>query len=213
MGSRDVTIAEVAETVRELVGGVPVVQGAGRAVDYGGAPVSGARAERELGWTPSTPLREGIRRYVEWDRAARAPARASAWRPALSTLVRRAALAALMAAVVSSTVLGLALLVPIDGDMDRFDTFTAMLAILLPLVLATAFEWDGERARLVRAACWIWVAAALVPLVAPWPAALQRLGHAHFFLLSLLALSGGVAALAAEGAPWLSTLRPAAGDP
>ena len=61
-----------------------------------------------------------------------------------------------MAAVVSITVLGLALLVPIDGDMDRFDTFAATLALLLPLVLATAFEWDGERGRLVRAVCWTW---------------------------------------------------------
>src|SRR5262245_17163491 len=62
VGSEDVTIAEVAETVREIVGGVEVLRVPGRAADFGGAPVSGERAERELGWSPSTPFREEIGR-------------------------------------------------------------------------------------------------------------------------------------------------------
>jgi UDP-glucose 4-epimerase len=215
VGSEDVTVAEVADTVRELVGDVEVTRTPGRTGDFAGAPVSGARAERELGWTPTTPFREGVRRYVEWHRAEIAPTRPqreTAWRPALVTLLRRGALAALMAAVVSVTVLGLALLVPIDEDMDRFDTFAAMLVLLLPLVLATGFEWDAERGRLMRGACWTWVVAALAPLVVPWPPLIDRLGHAHPVFLSLLALSGGIAALAMGSAPWLSSLLPAAGD-
>jgi UDP-glucose 4-epimerase len=211
VGSEEVTIAEVAETVRELVGGVEVLRVPGRAADFGGAPVSGERAERELGWSPSTPFREGVRRYVEWHRAQ--PTRSEpSWRPAAATLARRGLIAALMAALVSATVLGLALMVPIDGDMDRLDTFAAMLALLLPPVLATGFEWDAQRGRLLRAACWTWVLAALAPLVLPWPQWLDKLGHDHPYLLSLLALSGGLAAIAIDSAPRLSVLFSAAGD-
>jgi hypothetical protein len=90
--------------------------------------------------------------------------------------------------------------------MDRFDTFAAMLALLLPPVLATAFEWDAQRGRLLRAACWTWVIAALAPLVLPWPHVLDHLGHDHPYLLSLLAISGGLAAIAIDSAPRLSAM-------
>jgi UDP-glucose 4-epimerase len=211
VGAEDVTVAEVAETVRELVGGVEVLRVPGRAADFGGAPVRGERAERELGWSASTPFHEGVRRYVDWHRAQPVK-RETTWLPAAATLARRGLLAALMAALVSATVIGLALIVPIDGDMDRLDTFTAMLALLLPPVLATAFEWDARRGRLLRAVCWTWVLAALAPLVVPWPHGLDRLGHDHPYLLSLLALSGGLAAIAIDSAPRLRTLLTAAGD-
>ena len=211
VGSEDVTVAEVAETVRDLVGDVEITGVAGRAADFGGAPVSGARAQQELGWSPSTPFREGVRRYVEWHRAQPAH-REPSWRPAAVTLARRGMIAAVMAALVSATVLGLALLVPIDGNMDRLDTFAAMLALLLPPVLATAFEWDAQRGRLLRAVCWTWLVAALAPLVVPWPHGLDKLGHDHPYLLSLLALSGGLAAIAIDSAPRLSALLPAADD-
>src|SRR3954454_21089782 len=50
VGDEDVSIAEVAETVRDTVGAVPVVDTPGRGVDFAGARVSGERAGRELGW-------------------------------------------------------------------------------------------------------------------------------------------------------------------
>jgi len=193
------------------VGGVEVIRTARRAADFGGAPVSGARAEQELGWAPTTPLREGVRRYLEWHRAELQPARPE-WRPALATLLRRAAVAALVAAVVASGVLALGLLVPTGDELDHFDTFAAMLALLAPVMLATGFEWDGERERFLRAACWTWVGVALLALLSPWPPQLDWLGHAHPYFLSLMALSGGAAALGIGSAPWLSTLLPAAGD-
>ena len=211
VGSEDITVAEVAETVRDLVGGVEITRVAGRAADFAGAPVSGARAQQELGWSPSTPFREGVRRYVEWHRAQPAQ-RESPWLPAAAMLARRGLIAGLMAALVSATVLGLALIVPIDGDMDRLDTFTAMLVLLLPPLLATTFDWDARRGRLLRAVCWTWVLAALVPLVVPWPHGLDKLGHDHPYLLALLALSGGLAAIAIDSAPRLSELLAAAGD-
>jgi UDP-glucose 4-epimerase len=61
-----VSIRELAETVQELVGDVDIVYTPGRNGDFDGAEISSGRAERELGWKASTPLREGVRRYMTW---------------------------------------------------------------------------------------------------------------------------------------------------
>jgi UDP-glucose 4-epimerase len=61
-----VTIRELAETVQELVGDVDIVYEPGRNGDFDGAEISSGRAERELGWRASTPLREGVSRYMAW---------------------------------------------------------------------------------------------------------------------------------------------------
>jgi UDP-glucose 4-epimerase len=156
VGCEDTTIAEIAESVRELVGGVEIRRSPGRAGDFAGAPVSGARAARELGWEARTPFAQGLRRYVDWRRAeaaspACAPIRASG---AVAGLLRRAALAVLAAALIAVMVIGLASLVPIDRDMDVYDTLTATLIMLLPLLLAGGFAWPPEARRSVRAICW-----------------------------------------------------------
>jgi UDP-glucose 4-epimerase len=157
VGHEETTVLEIARTVGALVGGVDVVTGPARAGDFGGAAVSGARAAHELGWEPSTPFVEGVRRYVEWrlaqDPVPRpAPAR-PAWRPALPALLRRFALAALAAATIAVMVLGVASLVPFDSDMDAYDTLTGTLVLLLPLTLAGGFAWPAEARRLVRGIC------------------------------------------------------------
>jgi len=66
VGTEDVTVSEIADTVRELVRDVPVGHGKGRAGDLQGAAISGERAARELGWRPQTPFRAGVARYVGW---------------------------------------------------------------------------------------------------------------------------------------------------
>ena len=70
VGETDVTIREVAETIRDVIGDVELEYVPGRAADFAGAPVSGERALAELGWRATTPFAEGVRRYVEWRRAA-----------------------------------------------------------------------------------------------------------------------------------------------
>ncbi len=70
VGDEEVTIREIAERVRDEVGDVELVMTEGRAGDFRGAEVSGARAAAELGWTASTPFAEGLRRYVAWHRDA-----------------------------------------------------------------------------------------------------------------------------------------------
>jgi UDP-glucose 4-epimerase len=70
----NVTIKQIAETVKELIGNVEIVYTPARPGDFGGKIVSSARADRELGWSAATPFSEGVRRYIEWRReqAARA---------------------------------------------------------------------------------------------------------------------------------------------
>jgi UDP-glucose 4-epimerase len=66
VGDEDVTIRDIADTVRRLVGDVDVVHTAARTADFQGVQVSGARAAAELGWHARTSFVEGVRRYIEW---------------------------------------------------------------------------------------------------------------------------------------------------
>jgi UDP-glucose 4-epimerase len=61
-----VTIRQIAETIKELMGDVEIVFTPARPGDFGGKIVSSDRAERELGWTAATPFAEGVRKYIDW---------------------------------------------------------------------------------------------------------------------------------------------------
>lgn len=65
-GIRPVTVREVAETVKELVGNMKVEYQETRPGDYEGRIVSSDKAKRELGWQPKVDFEEGLRRYIEW---------------------------------------------------------------------------------------------------------------------------------------------------
>jgi UDP-glucose 4-epimerase len=65
----NVTIRQIAETVRDLVGDVAIEHTPARPGDFGGKVVCSRRAFRELGWSAATPFVEGVRRYVVWRRA------------------------------------------------------------------------------------------------------------------------------------------------
>src|SRR5207244_13624606 len=60
-GTETTTILEIAQTVRDLLGDVEILHTEARAGDFGGKEVSSERAQRELGWSASTPFREGGR--------------------------------------------------------------------------------------------------------------------------------------------------------
>jgi UDP-glucose 4-epimerase len=59
-------VNEIAEAVQRLVRQVPLLHTDGRAADYDGVSNSNQRAKDILNWSPSTPLAEGIRRYLAW---------------------------------------------------------------------------------------------------------------------------------------------------
>jgi UDP-glucose 4-epimerase len=195
VGSEDTTIREIAETVRDIVGDVELTFTPGRSGDYAGAPVSGERAAADLGWTATTPFREGVRRYVEWHREAAAAPAPPERRFPVGALARRAGLAIAWAAATAVMVLGVLTLAPVDSDFDRYDTFTTLLVMLTPLVLAGGFAWDRGHARGLRAALWTASAACLAVAVLPWPHVIDHLGQGHAIVLLLFALAAALAGL------------------
>lgn len=66
-GPRKVTVLEVAELIRSLLGEhVKIEFVPSRAGDFGGKEVSAEKARRELGWVPTVDFPEGLKRTVEW---------------------------------------------------------------------------------------------------------------------------------------------------
>jgi UDP-glucose 4-epimerase len=66
-GPAPVSIRDVAELARSLVNPQTKVEFvASRPGDYAGREISGAKAQRVLGWTPATTFEEGMRRYLDW---------------------------------------------------------------------------------------------------------------------------------------------------
>jgi UDP-glucose 4-epimerase len=208
VGSEDTTIREIAETVRDIIGDVELEFTPGRTGDYAGAPVSGERAAEDLGWSASTPFSEGVRRYVAWYRATTAAPVAARRRIAVGALARRAGLAIAWAAATAVMVLGVLTLAPVDSDFDRYDTFTTLLVMLTPLVLAGGFAWDHTHARGLRAALWTASAACLAVAVLPWPHVIDHLGRGHVIVLLLFALTAALAGIVPARRPplreWLA---------
>jgi UDP-glucose 4-epimerase len=66
VGRENTSVRSIARTIRDVVGDVKIVHVEGRAGDLRGGNISGERAAAELGWEPSTPFVEGVRRYVDW---------------------------------------------------------------------------------------------------------------------------------------------------
>jgi UDP-glucose 4-epimerase len=66
VGEEEVSVRQIADTVRDLVAAVPLVHGPERPADVHIGHISGARAAAELGWTAETSFEDGVRRYVDW---------------------------------------------------------------------------------------------------------------------------------------------------
>jgi len=65
-GLRPITIKEIAETIKKLLGDIAIEYKETRPGDYDGARVLAAKAKNELGWEPKVDFEEGVRRYIEW---------------------------------------------------------------------------------------------------------------------------------------------------
>ena len=65
-GMRPITVKEVAETVKKLIGDVEIAYKEERPGDFEGKKVSAEKAKSELGWVPKVKFEEGVRRYIEW---------------------------------------------------------------------------------------------------------------------------------------------------
>ena len=66
-GPRKVSVLEVAERIRSLVGDhVEIEFTPARPGDFGGKDVSGEKAARELSWKPAIDFEAGLRETVRW---------------------------------------------------------------------------------------------------------------------------------------------------
>jgi UDP-glucose 4-epimerase len=65
-GGTPVSVREIAETVQQLIGRVPVHYAPARDADYQGVSVSNRAAKELLDWSPETPFAAGVRRYLDW---------------------------------------------------------------------------------------------------------------------------------------------------
>ncbi len=66
-GGRRVTVVEVAEGIKKLIGDhVRIEFVPARPGDFGGKEVAVQKARRELGWSPAVEFEEGLRLTVEW---------------------------------------------------------------------------------------------------------------------------------------------------
>jgi UDP-glucose 4-epimerase len=199
----DISINEIATTVQELLGDVEIVRVPGRNADFAGAPICGERAAAELGWRPETPFREGVRRAIEWERSRDgAGSRAVAARERI-LLARRAGVALVFGALLAIIALGVATLVPIDPDLDPYDSFAELLLLLVPLVMALGFDWSAHGHRNVR---WLLTAIAAIELslaLVPFPQFLHEMGADHRVALTV----AGLTTLAAGIAGASTTLR------
>ncbi|HHL40445.1 MAG TPA: NAD-dependent epimerase/dehydratase family protein [Deltaproteobacteria bacterium] len=67
-GDEKITIKQIAETIKKIVGDVKIEYTPARPGDFSGKEVSSERAHRELNWRPKVSFEEGVRRYIDWYR-------------------------------------------------------------------------------------------------------------------------------------------------
>jgi UDP-glucose 4-epimerase len=65
-GDQEVTIKQIAETIKEIIGNVDIDYVPARPGDFSGKNISNELAKKELGWTPTTTFKEGVEKYIEW---------------------------------------------------------------------------------------------------------------------------------------------------
>ncbi|HEX5544117.1 MAG TPA: NAD-dependent epimerase/dehydratase family protein [Nitrospira sp.] len=68
-GTRKVTVLEVAEGIKKILGDdVKLEFVPARPGDFGGKEVTASKARQELNWYPTTPFEEGLNRTIRWFR-------------------------------------------------------------------------------------------------------------------------------------------------
>ncbi|HEX4806022.1 MAG TPA: NAD-dependent epimerase/dehydratase family protein [Conexibacter sp.] len=146
VGDEEVTIREIAERVRDEIGDVELVLTEGRAGDFRGAEISGARAAGELGWEARTPFAEGLRRYVAWHRehVAVEPA------PALEAVAAAAPEVEAAAAVAPSRRRVSLRRVVRDSGLILVGVFAALLAALAGTIVSAFLDGTSDASHYVR---------------------------------------------------------------
>lgn len=67
-GKERITIKQIAESIKKILGNVKIEYVSARHGDFSGKEVSSELAKKELGWEPKVYFEEGLKRYIDWYR-------------------------------------------------------------------------------------------------------------------------------------------------
>jgi UDP-glucose 4-epimerase len=220
-----VTIRELAEAVREQVGGVEIVHVPGRDGDFAGAEISSRRAERELGWRAVTRLREGLGRYLAWlgDTPALAAPKVAPARPVAPPVAAAAApvpqpaaerISASVAIMTFACVATSLVFYLLAHRLDEFDAAQADavgVTTLFAIVTCLAV-WQAASARNLRqgllAVGWL-VTGYFALLTLPWPIATPPIALPEIQTLIMSAVGTAIALALVGGAGGFREVEPA----
>jgi len=222
VSDRDVSIREIAHTVRDLVGDVDVVHTEARTADFGGVVVCGKRASRELGWEARTPFEDGLRRYIDWYRAdaarngdlpavtpapalVAAPVMAAAQRArrpaeAIAAVARLALPTGLFMGVLGALASYLVAVHRVGMGWDDARTVAVTILVGVSLYLALRLKLDPMRRGAIITLCWAVAGAFLVATLVPYTRDLFDLTRPDVVtvLLGLAGAGFGIALAAAS---------------
>jgi UDP-glucose 4-epimerase len=204
-----VTIRELAEVVRGSTRNVDIVHTPGRTGDFGGAEISSVRAKDELGWAASTPIAEGVGRYVDW---AEADGQFEP-QPEPEEVAQRAGERTLSGAAVAGLACVVGIMLPLllatrsdDFGQGQIHTIiaTTLVGMLAGLAVLPAYGVRVARTGLVAA----WSLVAFLALVLfPVTRHALELGRPHAGTILLTAIGAATAMAVAVGVDRLRDYR------
>jgi UDP-glucose 4-epimerase len=201
VGAEDVSIRQIADTVRSLVGDVEIEHTPGRAGDFNsGAEISGERAARELGWHPETSFRDGVSKYIAWQRRQDLLPGARTREPLVARLRGLGSNAGIAIAAAVAGALA-ALLSRWDLITDPVSFLGAAVLLGVPIGLIAGVDWARDRARAGLVILAMLVGVAFQALTPATRDMVEDVFH-HRILLALLVVAA-VSALIA-GRAWRS---------
>ncbi len=65
-GDVKISIKDIAETIKKILGDVKIEYIEGRPGDFSGRESSNKKAEEELGWKPKMCFEDGVKKYIDW---------------------------------------------------------------------------------------------------------------------------------------------------
>ncbi|MFH0861131.1 MAG: NAD-dependent epimerase/dehydratase family protein [Candidatus Altiarchaeota archaeon] len=65
-GKEKITIKQIAETVKDILGNVEIKYEGSREGDFSGKEVVSEKARKDIGWEPKITFEKGLKKYIDW---------------------------------------------------------------------------------------------------------------------------------------------------